>query len=34
MVMIESEGIAKNARSWSTGVISAVNAALPSDKVL
>jgi len=34
MIMIESEGITENVRSWRTDVISAINAALPTDKIM
>ncbi|KAH9964286.1 hypothetical protein BC827DRAFT_1259767 [Russula dissimulans] len=34
MIMIESEEITENVRSWRTDVISAINAALPNDRVI
>ncbi|KAJ3842996.1 hypothetical protein F5878DRAFT_606121 [Lentinula raphanica] len=34
MIMIESEGITENVRSWRTDVISAVTSALPKDKIM
>lgn len=34
MIMIESEGITENVRSWRTDVISAVTSALPADKIM
>lgn len=34
MIMIESEGITENVRSWRTDVISAINAALPTNKIM
>jgi phosphosulfolactate synthase (CoM biosynthesis protein A) len=34
MIMIESEGITENVHSWRTDVISAINTALPIDKIM
>ena len=34
MIMIESERITENVRSWLTDVISAVTSALPADKIM
>ncbi|KAL1719613.1 hypothetical protein EV715DRAFT_198707 [Schizophyllum commune] len=34
MIMIESEGITENVRSWRTDVISAVTSALPKEKIM
>lgn len=34
MIMIESEGITENVKSWRTDVISAVTSALPADKIM
>jgi phosphosulfolactate synthase (CoM biosynthesis protein A) len=34
MVMIESEGITENVKSWRTDVISAVTSALPAEKIM
>ena len=34
MIMIESEGITENVKSWRTDVISAVTSALPTDKIM
>ncbi|KAK7453570.1 hypothetical protein VKT23_011847 [Stygiomarasmius scandens] len=34
MIMIESEGITENVKSWRTDVISAVTSALPKDKIM
>lgn len=34
MIMIESEGITENVRSWRTDVISAITSALPADKIM
>ncbi|KAJ3794805.1 2R-phospho-3-sulfolactate synthase [Lentinula aff. detonsa] len=34
MIMIESEGITENVRSWRTDVISSVTSALPKDKIM
>lgn len=34
MIMFESEGITENVRSWRTDVISDIDAALPTDKMM
>jgi hypothetical protein len=34
MIMIESGRITENVRSWRTDVISAIDAALPSNKIM
>lgn len=34
MIMIESEGITENVRSWRADVISAITSALPADKIM
>jgi phosphosulfolactate synthase (CoM biosynthesis protein A) len=34
MIMIESEGITENVKSWRTDVISAITSALPADKIM
>ena len=34
MIMIESEGITENVKSWRTDVISAVTSALPTEKIM
>lgn len=34
MIMIESEGITENVKSWRTDVISGINSKLPTDKVM
>lgn len=34
MIMIESEGITENVRSWRTDVISAISSSLPGDKIM
>jgi phosphosulfolactate synthase (CoM biosynthesis protein A) len=34
MIMIESEGITENVKSWRTDVISAITSNLPQDKIM
>lgn len=34
MIMIESEGITENVKSWRTDVISAITSALPAEKIM
>ncbi|TFY83731.1 hypothetical protein EWM64_g276 [Hericium alpestre] len=34
MIMIESEGITENVKSWRTDVISAITSSLPNDKIM
>ena len=34
MIMIESEGITENVKTWRTDVISAVTSALPKEKIM
>lgn len=34
MIMIESEGITENVKTWRTDVISAITSALPNDKIM
>jgi phosphosulfolactate synthase (CoM biosynthesis protein A) len=34
MIMIESEGITENVKSWRTDVISAITAHLPADQIM
>ena len=34
MIMIESEGITENVKSWRTDVISAITSSLPADKIM
>ncbi len=34
MIMIESEGITENVKSWRTDVISAVTSGLPAEKIM
>lgn len=34
MIMIESEGITENVKSWRTDAISAITSALPAEKIM
>lgn len=33
-IMIESEGITENVKSWRTDAISAITSSLPADKIM